>query len=86
MSKPIPISQSFDSYVITNKNNNIQLGTSAPTNINESIIKNYLLNKVKEINNNDDSIPILGSSPILKPEGVAGKSITTLKNLLNFKL
>jgi hypothetical protein len=92
MSKPIPISNSY-SIVNTNSKNDlnkiepIKLGSSAPGKLGDNIIENYLQIKAEEIKNSDSpQLPILGSSPILKPEGIAGKSITSLKNLLNFKL
>ncbi len=92
MSKPIPISNSYsiintNSNINLNKKEPIKLGSSAPGKISDNIIDNYLQLKVDEFKNNDSpQLPILGSSPILKPEGIAGKSIASLKNFLNFKL
>jgi hypothetical protein len=98
----IPISNSDNNAFIKNKFPPIiNISNSAPESIgigkkillssnNEEtgiIISNYMKMKTNEVlTHKSEALPIVGTSPNLKPNNFAEKSLNSIKNLLNFKL
>lgn len=77
---------------INNSRNNIiceqsiNISKSAPTNLGNSLLSNYINNKTREVSS--DNLAILGTSPNIKNTGLGSyldKSVKTLKNFFNFK-
>jgi len=98
----IPISNSDNNGFIKNKFPPItNISNSAPESMDVGkklllssnndekgiIISNYMKMKTSEVLiHKSEALPIVGTSPNLKPNNFAEKSLNSIKNLLNFKL